>query len=244
MEESDDYSSSVHIRGLEGDLGSLRSLFERVSRHIFREHGVDKYVLSITFVGDEDMTRLNRNSLGREGSTDVISFDLSEEGLPYEKVGDIYISVDRARENSRRFDVSHSEELLRLVVHGTLHLLGYDQYKLGHSYDHDTPLHPGDPLHVVLYWQAQSRPQTDWQLAMQLAPVANPDSPITEGVFPAAGVDYPTSHWGTGEVVRGQFDLFLPGDALPGKYRVNLSLLNEAGTSATETFTLAPISVE
>jgi 4-amino-4-deoxy-L-arabinose transferase-like glycosyltransferase len=127
---------------------------------------------------------------------------------------------------------------------GPLHLLGYDQYKLGHSYDHDTPLHPGDPLHVVLYWQAQSRPQTDWQLAMQLAPVANPDSPITEGVFPAAGVDYPTSHWGTGEVVRGQFDLFLPGDALPGKYRVNLSLLNEAGTSATETFTLAPISVE
>jgi len=125
-----------------------------------------------------------------------------------------------------------------------LRLLGYDRHKLGHSYDPETSLHPGDPLHVVLYWQAQNRPQTDWLLELELAPVANPASPVAEGIFPAAGVDYPTSHWEPGEVVRAQFDLFLPGDAPPDRYGVSLRLLDDAGTPVTETFTLAPISVE
>jgi len=130
------------------------------------------------------------------------------------------------------------------VDFGPLRLLGYDRYKLGHSYAPETPLQSGDPLHVVLYWQAQSHPQTDWVLAVELAPVANPASSVTEGIFPAAGVDYPTSRWEPGEVVRAQFDLFLPGDAPPGRYSVSLRLLDDAGAPVTETFTLAHISVE
>jgi hypothetical protein len=127
---------------------------------------------------------------------------------------------------------------------GPLRLLGYDHYKLGHRSDPDTPLQPGDPLHVVLYWQAQSRPQADWRLAMELAPVSSPASPVAEGVFPAAGVDYPTTNWEPGEVVRAQFDLFLPGDAPPGEYRVRLHLLDETGVPGTETLDLAPVSVK
>jgi probable rRNA maturation factor len=125
MEESDDHSSSVHIGGLSGALGYLRPVFEQVTEEIFLSHGVEKYALSITFIGDEEMTRLNRESLGRDAPTDVIAFDLSEEGLPFDSVGDVYISLDTARTNSERYRVSHSEELLRLVVHGALHLLGY-----------------------------------------------------------------------------------------------------------------------
>ncbi len=127
---------------------------------------------------------------------------------------------------------------------GPLRLLGYDRYKLGHSYDPDTPLRPGDPLHVILYWQVQNRPQTDWQVALQLAPAADPGSPVAEGIFPAAGVDYPTTRWGPGEIVRAQFDLFLPGDAPPGDYRVSLRLLDGAGSLESEAFALSPISVE
>jgi hypothetical protein len=130
------------------------------------------------------------------------------------------------------------------VEFGPLRLLGYDQYKLGHKSDPDAQLQAGDPLHVVLYWQAQSRPQTDWLLAMELAPVSSPASPVTEGVFPAAGLDYPTTNWEPGEVVRSQFDLFVPGDAPPGEYRVRLHLHDESGSSGTQTLDLAPISVE
>jgi mannosyltransferase len=126
---------------------------------------------------------------------------------------------------------------------GPLRLLGYDRYKLGHSYDPDTPLHAGDPLHVVLYWQAQSRPQTDWQVALRLAPAANPAAPVAEGTFPAAGVDYPTTRWEPGEIVRAQFDLFLPGDAPPGDYGVSLRLLDESGATTGDEVSLAPVSV-
>jgi probable rRNA maturation factor len=125
MEESDEHSSQVHIGGLSGALGFLRPVFEQVTAEIFRSHGVDRYTLSVTFVGDEEMARLNRETLGRDGPTDVIAFDLSEEGLPFESVGDVYISLDTALANSERFGVSRSEELLRLVVHGTLHVLGH-----------------------------------------------------------------------------------------------------------------------
>jgi mannosyltransferase len=127
---------------------------------------------------------------------------------------------------------------------GPLRLLGYDLYKLGHRYDPDIALHSGDPLHLTLYWQAQSRPQTDWRVALRLAPATNPSSPVAEGVFPAAGVDYPTGGWEAGEIVRAQFDLFLPGDVTPGDYRISLDLQDEVGTLAGGMFTLAPISVE
>jgi hypothetical protein len=127
---------------------------------------------------------------------------------------------------------------------GPLRLLGYDQYKLGHRSDPDARLKAGDPLHVVLYWQAQSRPRTDWLLAMELAPVSSPAAPVSEGIFPVAGLDYPTTNWEPGEVVRSQFDLFLPGDAPPGEYRVRLHLLDQFGSPGTQTLDLVPISVK
>jgi hypothetical protein len=127
---------------------------------------------------------------------------------------------------------------------GPLRLLGYDRYKLGHSYDPDMPLHPGDPLHVVLYWQAQSQLQTDWRVTLRLAPAADLSSPFAEGIFPAAGIDYPATRWETGEIIRAQFDLFLPGDTPSGTYQVSLRLLDEAGSPRGDTFSLAPISVE
>jgi probable rRNA maturation factor len=81
--------------------------------------------VSITFVSDRQIARLNRRSLGRSGPTDVIAFDLSEAGLPYDLVGDIYISLDRARANGRAFGATFGEEVLRLAVHGMLHLVGH-----------------------------------------------------------------------------------------------------------------------
>jgi hypothetical protein len=64
-------------------------------------------------------------------------------------------------------------------------------------------------------------------------------------------VDYPTTRWEPGEIVRAQFDLFLPGDAPAGEYHVSLRLLDEAEVLASpidspwgEVFTLSPVSVE
>jgi probable rRNA maturation factor len=88
--------------------------------------GVRDAMLSITFLGRAAMSQLNRRYLGHHGPTDVISFGLGRQGRRGPVVGDIYICPEVARGNAKRQGVSSQEELLRLVVHGTLHTLGYD----------------------------------------------------------------------------------------------------------------------
>ncbi|PYP49329.1 MAG: rRNA maturation RNase YbeY [Gemmatimonadetes bacterium] len=83
-------------------------------------------MVSITFVGRAAMSELNRRYLGHHAPTDVISFGLGRLGKRGAVIGDVYICADIARENARRQVVPPGEELLRLVIHGTLHVLGHD----------------------------------------------------------------------------------------------------------------------
>ena len=86
-------------------------------------------MLSITFVGRAAMSQLNRRYLGHHGPTDVISFGLGRVGRRGAVVGDVYICAEIARENATQQGISAGEELLRLVIHGTLHVLGHDHPK-------------------------------------------------------------------------------------------------------------------
>jgi probable rRNA maturation factor len=79
--------------------------------------------VSVVFVGNRTSSRMNRRYLGHRGGTDVISFPLGE-GRTVE--GEIYVNLDRARSQAREYGVKFAEEVSRLVVHGTLHLFGYD----------------------------------------------------------------------------------------------------------------------
>jgi probable rRNA maturation factor len=83
-------------------------------------------MLSITFVGRAAISDLNRRYLGHHGSTDVISFGLERSGKRGAVIGDIYICPQVARDNAKRQGVPIGEEVLRLVVHGILHVLGHD----------------------------------------------------------------------------------------------------------------------
>lgn len=78
--------------------------------------------VSVTCLRPEEIARINREYLGREGPTDVIAFDLGEEEL----LGDVYLSPDVAARAAREEGVELREELARLVVHGVLHVLGHD----------------------------------------------------------------------------------------------------------------------
>jgi probable rRNA maturation factor len=116
---------AVDVSGLPRGLASLEPVVKRAARAVLRDHKLDCYAVSITFVGDPEITRLNRVALGKRGPTDVIAFDLSEAGSPAGAVGDIYISLDRARAQSAEFGVGLREELVRLATHGVLHTIGY-----------------------------------------------------------------------------------------------------------------------
>ena len=115
-----DISSSVRR------LSVSRALVRRAATAALRAEGVKDAMLSITFVSRATISHLNRRYLGHHGATDVISFGLGRVGRRGAVVGDVYICAEVARDNARRRGISAGEELLRLVVHGALHVLGYE----------------------------------------------------------------------------------------------------------------------
>ena len=84
--------------------------------------------LSVLFVNSRRMKILNTRYRGIPKDTDVLSFPLEDKGLHHGPVmlGDIVISVPKALQQAREFEVPLYDELLRLLVHGLLHLVGYD----------------------------------------------------------------------------------------------------------------------
>ena len=92
-------------------------------RRILKEEQKAADMISLVLVDDVYLLEVNRKFLNHNYRTDVISFDLADGG-PIE--GEIYISVDRARIQARRYKVSLEKEVLRLMVHGILHLCGWD----------------------------------------------------------------------------------------------------------------------
>ena len=79
--------------------------------------------MNFVFCSDNYLLTINREYLRHDTLTDIITFDNSEKEFAI--FGDIFISIERVRENARIFTVSEKDELLRVMVHGTLHLLGY-----------------------------------------------------------------------------------------------------------------------
>jgi len=80
--------------------------------------------LEINFVNTETLTKINRDYLEHNYATDIITFDYSGEKNNLD--GEIFISFRDAFENSKKYHVTVDNELLRLIVHGILHLVGHD----------------------------------------------------------------------------------------------------------------------
>jgi len=81
--------------------------------------------LNFIFCSDEHLLGINRQYLNHDTYTDIITFDYSKEDVKLPVSGDIFISIDRVKENAGKFSKSFENELHRIIIHGTLHLLGY-----------------------------------------------------------------------------------------------------------------------
>lgn len=79
--------------------------------------------LNFIFCSDNYLLKINKEYLNHDTYTDIITFDNSS--LPHEIIGDIFISIDRVKENAKSFDTTFINELNRVIIHGVLHLLGY-----------------------------------------------------------------------------------------------------------------------
>ena len=119
---------SLHVAvALEGVRIPLsRDRVADVARKVLRAEGVTHALLSITFVTRGAITTLNKRHLRRDRATDVIAFGLGAQGKHGPIVGDVYISPEAARESAKANRIGVREEIVRLVVHGTLHALGHD----------------------------------------------------------------------------------------------------------------------
>lgn len=102
---------------------------EEAARHVLREEGVAQAEISIALVGDATIAELNEHYLSHAGATDVITFALHQSGEA--PLGDIYIGVEQAGRQAADAGVPVEEELLRLTVHGVLHVLGFDHPEEG-----------------------------------------------------------------------------------------------------------------
>ena len=80
-------------------------------------------VISFIFCSDDYLLGLNQQFLNHDTYTDIISFDYTEKGGPVK--GEIYISIERVKENAMHFDTTFIYELHRVIFHGVLHLCGY-----------------------------------------------------------------------------------------------------------------------
>jgi probable rRNA maturation factor len=103
-----------------------RDRVARIARSVLRSERVRDAMLSITFVTNDRIRSMNREHLRRDALTDVIAFCFQREGRDGPTVGDVYIAPEVARISARDNGVSVRQELVRLVVHGSLHVLGYD----------------------------------------------------------------------------------------------------------------------
>ena len=98
--------------------------FNEICENIFRDKNHEEANITLILSGDEKLRELKNTFFQQDVFTDVITFNLEETGNPIE--GEIYISLERVKENARKFKQNVDMELRRVIIHGCLHLMGFD----------------------------------------------------------------------------------------------------------------------
>ncbi|MFQ6610053.1 MAG: rRNA maturation RNase YbeY [Fidelibacterota bacterium] len=97
---------------------------KKAIHHVFDNEQISSGNVTVIFTSDESLRAMKNQYFNIDAYTDVITFNLEERGEPID--GEIYISPERASENSIAFGETFDSEMTRLIIHGTLHLIGYD----------------------------------------------------------------------------------------------------------------------
>ena len=112
----------VEVHDTFGKLPLTKDQVIAIVEQIAESVGLEAHSISIVFVDDERLSKMHGEYLDDPTPTDVITFDLGEDKIE----GEIYISIERANDQAKQFKCALSDELLRLIVHGLLHLKGYN----------------------------------------------------------------------------------------------------------------------
>jgi hypothetical protein len=113
---------------------------------------------------------------------------------------------------------------------GAVTLLGHDRYKRGFGHAPETPIKPGDLLHITFYWRSNADPRADWWFTLSLTDASGKS--VAELTAPLVSSTYLTTMWQKDEVVRGEHDLLIPAELPADTYRLSLALFPDEQTEA------------
>ena len=102
-------------------------LLKQITDALLVELKIENAELGISLVAAKEMAQVNWKFLRHEGSTDVITFDHAEKWK--QVYGELFVCADDAIQQAKKFKTSWQSEIVRYVVHGVLHLLGYDDHR-------------------------------------------------------------------------------------------------------------------
>ncbi|HSM05867.1 MAG TPA: rRNA maturation RNase YbeY [Longimicrobiales bacterium] len=114
----------IEIQIDDGARPGHRERLHRAVAATLDHEGVEEGEISLSLMSDAAIQGLNRDHLGHDYPTDVLAFALWSPGEPV--LGDVYVGVEQAVRQAREEGVPVEEELVRLAIHGTLHILGHD----------------------------------------------------------------------------------------------------------------------
>ncbi|MBK3333257.1 rRNA maturation RNase YbeY [Persephonella atlantica] len=105
-----------------------KKFIKETASKILKELKLDGVELSITLTDNQTIKELNRNWRKKDRPTDVLSFPIDEKppGYRYRVLGDVVISLPYAKKQAEEIGIPYKDEVVRLLIHGILHLLGYD----------------------------------------------------------------------------------------------------------------------
>ena len=116
----------IRVSSTVGRLPLARERVAAIAGAVLHGERTRRALLTITFVSDREMARLNQRHLAHRGTTDIITFQHAVVAPGAPVVGDVYISTAQARANAGDAGCTWREEVARLVVHGVLHTLGWE----------------------------------------------------------------------------------------------------------------------
>jgi probable rRNA maturation factor len=120
----------IDVNDLQSHLADMTETVRSTLEHVLAREGVEACDLSIALVDDARIRELNRQYLNHDYATDVLSFRL-DDGADGCLAGEVVVSAERACAEADARGISPSSELLLYVVHGCLHLVGYDDQESG-----------------------------------------------------------------------------------------------------------------
>jgi rRNA maturation RNase YbeY len=134
---------NFNFEDVEYELPDEKSLVDWISYSIKNENFIP-CKLSYIFCSDEYLWKMNKQFLEHDYYTDIITFDYVEgDNIS----GDMFISIDRIKDNANKFNVSCETELLRVMIHGVMHLVGYDDL----TDEQEAEIHKKEDFYIDVY---------------------------------------------------------------------------------------------